>query len=142
MLDVDTASGSVGGESDDALAILLALKSPELKLEGITTGPGNVDTRSATLNTLRVLEIAGRSDIPVAEGRADTFLVDRHIREHYDLRHTKPPASAYWTDWKVPPAPKLKPGVYWVIDQPSPSDSCRTGNCPNDKAACSYGRFL
>lgn len=109
ILDVDTASGSVGGESDDALAILLALQSPEIRIEGITTGPGNVDTGSATVNTLRILEMADRKDIPVAEGRFDRLLGDGEaIRRHYDLRHTKPPASAYWADWKVPPPPRQK----------------------------------
>ena len=53
---------------DDAIALLLALASPELELCGITTVSGNVGLPAATANALRVLELAGRSDIPVAPG--------------------------------------------------------------------------
>ena len=53
---------------DDAMAIFLALRSPELELIGLTTVFGNVHTALATTNALRLLEIAGRTDIPVAHG--------------------------------------------------------------------------
>src|SRR5215510_4675661 len=58
---------------DDAMAIFYALASPELEVVGLTTIFGNVETELATTNALRLLEIAGRSDIPVAHG-ADTPL--------------------------------------------------------------------
>ncbi|GAB4439232.1 MAG: nucleoside hydrolase [Anaerolineae bacterium] len=53
---------------DDAMAILLALKSPEIELVGLTTIFGNVYTPLATQNALRLVEFAGRPDIPVAHG--------------------------------------------------------------------------
>jgi inosine-uridine nucleoside N-ribohydrolase len=53
---------------DDAMAIFLALRSPELEVVGLTTIFGNVHTDLATVNALRLLEIAGRNDIPVAHG--------------------------------------------------------------------------
>jgi inosine-uridine nucleoside N-ribohydrolase len=53
---------------DDAMAIFLALRSPELETIGLTTVFGNVHTTLATVNALRLLEIAGRSEIPVAVG--------------------------------------------------------------------------
>jgi len=53
---------------DDALGILLALRSPELKLRAITTVSGNVHVDKTSVNALKVLEIAGVSDIPVAKG--------------------------------------------------------------------------
>jgi inosine-uridine nucleoside N-ribohydrolase len=53
---------------DDAMAIFLALASPELDIIGLTTIFGNVHTGLATTNALRLLEIAGRTDIPVAKG--------------------------------------------------------------------------
>ena len=54
---------------DDAIALLLALASPELELRGITTVSGNVGLRAATDNALRVLELAGRGgEVPVAPG--------------------------------------------------------------------------
>lgn len=53
---------------DDAMAIFLALQSPEVEVIGLTTIFGNVYTTLATKNALHLLEIAGRTDIPVAEG--------------------------------------------------------------------------
>ena len=53
---------------DDAMAIFFALASPELEVLGLTTVFGNAHTELCTTNALRLLDIAGRSDIPVAEG--------------------------------------------------------------------------
>jgi uridine nucleosidase len=53
---------------DDAMAIFFALNSPEIELVGLTTTFGNGHTDLTTINALRLLEIAGRSDIPVAQG--------------------------------------------------------------------------
>ena len=53
---------------DDALALLLALRSPELKIEAITPVAGNVPLELTLPNALRMVEIAGRTDIPVAAG--------------------------------------------------------------------------
>jgi pyrimidine-specific ribonucleoside hydrolase len=59
---------------DDALAILLALASPEVDLRLVTAVHGNVELEQTTENALRVLHLAGRSDVPVAAG-AVTSLV-------------------------------------------------------------------
>src|SRR5918997_583247 len=59
---------------DDALALLLALASPEVDLRLVTTVHGNVELDRTTENALRVLHLAGRSDVPVAAG-AVTSLV-------------------------------------------------------------------
>jgi inosine-uridine nucleoside N-ribohydrolase len=53
---------------DDALGFLLALASPEIKLEALTTTQGNVTLEKATRNALSVLELARASHIPVASG--------------------------------------------------------------------------
>jgi inosine-uridine nucleoside N-ribohydrolase len=53
---------------DDAIAILLALASPEVELRGITTVAGNTTLENATRNALKVLELAGRTEVPVAAG--------------------------------------------------------------------------
>ena len=53
---------------DDAIALLLALASPEIELLGVTTVYGNQTIEKTTLNALRVLELAGRTDVPVAVG--------------------------------------------------------------------------
>src|SRR2546423_8159208 len=53
---------------DDAIAILLALASPEVELRGISTVAGNQTLDKTTRNALKVLELAGRTDIPVVAG--------------------------------------------------------------------------
>ena len=63
VLDVDTGV-------DDALAILLVLRSPEFALQGICTVSGNVPLFQATANTCRVLDAAGAPVIPVVTGAA------------------------------------------------------------------------
>lgn len=59
---------------DDALALFLALASPEVQLEAITTVSGNVSVEHTTRNALALLELAGRPDIPVARGCARPLL--------------------------------------------------------------------
>jgi inosine-uridine nucleoside N-ribohydrolase len=59
---------------DDALALMLAVASPELHVLGVTTVAGNQTVDRTTRNALQVLELAGRADIPVAAG-ADRPLV-------------------------------------------------------------------
>jgi inosine-uridine nucleoside N-ribohydrolase len=53
---------------DDAIAILLALASPEVEVRGVTTVAGNQTLDKTTRNALKILELAGRTDIPVAAG--------------------------------------------------------------------------
>jgi len=53
---------------DDAIALLLALASPEVELRGVTTVAGNQTLEKTTRNALKVLELAGRADVPVAAG--------------------------------------------------------------------------
>lgn len=53
---------------DDSLAILLALASPEVQLEGLTVVHGNCSTEQGKTNALSVLELAGAPQIPVAMG--------------------------------------------------------------------------
>ncbi len=55
---------------DDALAIGLAVASPELQILAVTTVGGNADVAHCTENALRLLNAFGRPDIPVAEGAA------------------------------------------------------------------------
>ena len=59
---------------DDAMAIFYAVRRPGIKLEALTTTFGNTDTATATVNALRVLELLGRPDIPVARGVARSFI--------------------------------------------------------------------
>ncbi|MGC2197808.1 MAG: nucleoside hydrolase [Terriglobales bacterium] len=67
---------------DDAFALLLAMRSPELKIEGITAVAGNVPLELTLPNALRMVEVAGRTDIPVAAG-AKGPLVRRLVTAAY-----------------------------------------------------------
>jgi purine nucleosidase len=60
---IDTDPGT-----DDALAILLALNSPEIEVRAITVVPGNVTAKQGLENALKIVSLAGRCDIPVAGG--------------------------------------------------------------------------
>src|SRR5579863_9258245 len=60
---IDTDPGT-----DDALAILLALNSPEIKVEALTVVPGNVVAAQGLENALKLVSLAGRCDVAVAGG--------------------------------------------------------------------------
>ncbi|KAK7273432.1 hypothetical protein RIF29_14481 [Crotalaria pallida] len=65
---------------DDAMAIFLALRSPEIEVIALTTIYGNVYTTLATRNALHLLEVAGRTDIPVVEGSQVTLTKGTKLR--------------------------------------------------------------
>ncbi len=56
---------------DDAVAILLALASPEIEVVAVTAVAGNVPLDKTALNARRIVALADRHDIPVAAGRAE-----------------------------------------------------------------------
>ncbi|WP_108444253.1 nucleoside hydrolase [Halomonas denitrificans] len=62
---------------DDAQAIAIALRHPEIELLGMTTTYGNVDVETATHNALLLAELAGQR-IPVAQGAAQPMVKERH----------------------------------------------------------------
>jgi inosine-uridine nucleoside N-ribohydrolase len=59
---------------DDALALILALESPELKLEAVTTVVGNVDLETANRNTLKILEYMKAEGVPLGSGAAKPLI--------------------------------------------------------------------
>jgi purine nucleosidase len=73
---------------DDALALFLALASPEVQLEAVTTVHGNVPVEMTTRNALGLLEVAGRRDIPVARGSAQPL-----VRAQVDAKHVHGPTG-------------------------------------------------
>jgi hypothetical protein len=75
--------------TDDALAILLAVYSPELDVKGISIVAGNVTADMGYDDALRVLSLANRCDIPVAKG-AEHPLLQRLVTEPIG---TEPTAS-------------------------------------------------
>jgi inosine-uridine nucleoside N-ribohydrolase len=116
---------------DDAIALLLALGSPELELLGITTTYGNQTLEKTTANALRVLELAGRGDVPVASGASAPLerelVVAAHVHGESGL------------DGPALPAPSLAPvsedAVAWmaaaVADAAGPVTLVPTGPLTN-----------
>jgi len=64
---------------DDAIALLLALASPELELVGVTTVAGNQTLPKTTANALRVLELVGRTDVAVHAGADRPLVREQHV---------------------------------------------------------------
>jgi inosine-uridine nucleoside N-ribohydrolase len=64
---------------DDAIALLLALASPELELLGVTTVSGNQTLEKTTANAIRVLDHLGRHDVPVAAGAPRPLVRERRV---------------------------------------------------------------
>lgn len=63
---------------DDSMALGYLLSSPEIDLVGVGTVSGNTNARQAAENTLRLMGLAGRTDIPVAIG-AEHFLTHEYL---------------------------------------------------------------
>jgi inosine-uridine nucleoside N-ribohydrolase len=92
---------------DDAMAILLALNSPELKVEALTVVPGNVEAWQGLENALKIVSLAGRCDIPVAGG-AQHPLAQKLITAQYwhgknGLANVELPASKCKADPRFGP---------------------------------------
>ncbi|MDQ3424698.1 MAG: nucleoside hydrolase [Actinomycetota bacterium] len=67
---------------DDAIALLLALGSPEVEVIGVTTTYGNQTLEKTTANALRVLELVGRTDVQVAAGTDRPLKRDLVVAAH------------------------------------------------------------
>ena len=76
---IDTDPGT-----DDALAILLALNSPEIDVRAITIVAGNVTSELGLENALKVMSLAGRCDIPVAKGAAHPLFQKLNTEEFWN----------------------------------------------------------
>jgi len=75
---IDTDPGT-----DDALAILLALNSPELEVEAFTVVPGNVNGEQGLENALKLVSIAGRCDVPVAGGAKHPLMQKLYTAQYW-----------------------------------------------------------
>jgi inosine-uridine nucleoside N-ribohydrolase len=67
---------------DDAIALLLALASPELDLAGVTTVAGNQTLQKTTANAIRVLDHVGRPEVPVAAGADRPLVRARYVADY------------------------------------------------------------
>ena len=75
ILDIDTGV-------DDACALLLAALHPDLELRAVTCVSGNASVDDVVRNTLKVLDVAGRRDVPVARGADRPLLEPRGDARH------------------------------------------------------------
>lgn len=103
---IDTDPGQ-----DDAVAILLALASPELAVEAIVTVAGNVPLARTSLNALKIVELAGRPDVPVHAGAARPLK-----RAGITAEHVHGPSGLDGPDLPEPRiALQAEPGVDYLI---------------------------
>jgi purine nucleosidase len=89
----------IGDDIDDAFAVALALRSPELQILGISTTFGDTETRAKLLD--RLLGEVGRSDIPVAVGTPTTninFTQKRYAEGGHFARASHPRAIDFILD--------------------------------------------
>jgi len=104
---IDTDPGQ-----DDAVAILLALASPELDVLGITTVAGNVPQPLVTTNALKLRELVGRTDIPVFIGAHRPL-----ERELFTAEYVHGPTGIDGTDLPDPvTTAESKHAVDFIID--------------------------
>ena len=90
---------------DDAIALLMALSSPQLDVVGLTTTAGNISIKPATRNALAILESVGRTDVPVVKGATrpirGRFAYSRHVHTAEGLTHPLPPPTTRTSDADV-----------------------------------------
>jgi len=118
VLDMDNGLTLPVTDPDDALALALALVSPEVELMGCTCCAGNCRSRQSAENTLKMLALAGRQDIPVAAGREAPLLRERRAHFDYLARKSRGPEARFWAHLTrtAPPAlPFASPKAHELI---------------------------
>jgi len=98
---------------DDSMAILLAFASPEIEIEGFSTVFGNVGVDQTTQNALRLAELAGRPDIPVARG-AEKPLLRPFTGKGWEVHGRNGLGEAEFPDPRGTPDPRR--GAQFIID--------------------------
>ncbi len=115
ILDVDTGT-------DDAIAIMLALLSPELDVIGICSVNGNRGIEFTTENTLRVVEYLGAAQVPVHRGCVLPMVSTLSPGRRINIPYTGPedPEDNVHGDYVDLPPATIKPApgnaVSWLID--------------------------
>jgi purine nucleosidase len=99
---IDTDPGT-----DDAMAILLALNSPEVEVRAFTVVGGNVPQAQALENALRLVSLAGRCDIPIARGAprplAQRLITAEFVHGKNGMGNIELPASRCTADKRFAP---------------------------------------
>ena len=105
---IDTDPGQ-----DDAVALMLALGNPAaIEVLGITAVAGNVGLHRTTTNTLKLLELIGRTDVPVFAGASHPLMVPLETAEYVH-------GETGLNGWEFPdPVTPLRPefGPDWIVD--------------------------
>src|SRR5580700_5229574 len=98
-----------GPATTDMQSILIFLQSDKFDVLGITTVTGDQWVKEETRRTLRLLEIAGRTDVPVIQGAEFPLLNSKEETEHWEQLYGKFRYKGCWSDFSkrpdsVPPA--------------------------------------
>ena len=88
-----------GPATTDMQSLLIFLQSDRFEVLGITTVSGDQWVKEETQRTLRLLEIAGRTDVPVAEGALFPLLNSKEESEHWENMYGKLGYKGCWSDF-------------------------------------------
>jgi purine nucleosidase len=118
---IDTDPGQ-----DDAVAILLALASPELDVLGVTTVAGNVPQPLVTENALKLVELAGRPEVPVYAG-----CVRPMVRELFTAEYVHGPTGIDGADLPEPAVSvREQHAVDFIVDTCMAAEPASVTLCP------------
>src|ERR1700704_3485339 len=92
-----------GPATTDMQSILIFLQSDKFDVLGITTVTGDQWVKEETQRTLRLLEIAGRTDVPVAEGAEFPLLNSKEESERWEALYGKFRYKGCWSDFSKNP---------------------------------------
>jgi len=93
-----------GPATTDLQSILVFLQSDKFEVLGITTVSGDQWVKEETQHTLRLLEIAGRTDVPVVEGAEYPLLNSKEESERWEALYGKFRYKGCWNDFPTAPA--------------------------------------
>ena len=122
-----------GPATTDMQSILIFLQSDKFDVLGITTVSGDQWVKEETQRTLRLLEIAGRTDVPVVQGAEFPLLNSKEETERWEALYGKFRYKGCWSDFSkrpgnIPPAfragyhdPDVVPTLVEGAPTPSPS---------------------
>lgn len=105
---------------DDALALLLAMSSPELKIEAITPVAGNRPLPITLSNALRMVEVTGQTEIPVAPGASSPLL--RRLTGAIEAHGENGLAGAQFPTPRIKPVDETAAGIMRKIIRANPGE--------------------
>ena len=108
-----------GPATTDLQSILVFLQSDQFEVLGITTVSGDQWVKEETAHTLRLVEIAGRTDVPVIEGAEYPLLNSEEESERWEALYGKLNYKGCWTKWAPDVAAHFPP---WFTRYHSPDE--------------------